>query len=35
MFCGGKADATNPADPLYCRYVWSVDKGDVRIYGAG
>ena len=33
-FCGGKADATDPKDPLYCPYVWNVDKGDIRIYGA-
>jgi hypothetical protein len=34
-FCGGKADVTDPSDPLYCPYVWSVDKGDIRIFGAG
>ena len=32
-FCGGKADVTDPNDPMYCPYVWSVDKGDIRIYG--
>ena len=31
-FCGGKADVTDPNAPLYCPYVWKVDKGDIRIY---
>jgi hypothetical protein len=31
-FCGGKADVTDPNDPLYCPYVWKVEKGDIRIY---
>jgi len=31
-FCGGKADTTDPNDPLYCPYVWKVDKGDIRIH---
>ena len=31
-FCGGKADVTAVNDPLYCPYVWKVDKGDIRIW---
>ena len=31
-FCGGKADVTVVTDPLYCPYVWKVDKGDIRIW---
>lgn len=31
-FCGGKADVIDPSAPLYCPYVWTVDKGDIRIY---
>ena len=30
-FCGGKADVTDPNDPLYFPYVWRVEKGDIRI----
>jgi hypothetical protein len=31
-FCGGKADVTDPNDPLYCPYIWKVEKGDIRIF---
>ena len=31
-FCGGKADVTTVNDPLYCPYVWKVDKGNIRIW---
>jgi hypothetical protein len=31
-FCGGKADVTAVTDPLYCPYVWKVDKGNIRIW---
>lgn len=31
-FCGGKADAIDPSDPMYCPFVYRVDKGDIRIY---
>jgi hypothetical protein len=31
-FCGGKADVTDPNAPLYCPYVWTVEKGDIRTY---
>jgi hypothetical protein len=31
-FCGGKADVTDPSQPLYCPYVYKIDKGDIRIY---
>jgi hypothetical protein len=31
-FCGGKADVTAVNDPLYCPYVWKVDKGNIRIW---
>ena len=31
-FCGGKADVSDPNQPDYCPYVWSVEKGDIRIY---
>ena len=31
-FCGGRADVSDPSDPMYCPYVYTVDKGDIRIY---
>jgi len=31
-FCGGRADVTAVNDPLYCPYVWQVDKGNIRIW---
>jgi hypothetical protein len=31
-FCGGNADVTDVHDPLYCPYVWKVDKGNIRIW---
>jgi hypothetical protein len=31
-FCGGDADVTSPTDPMYCPYVWNVDKGNIRIW---
>ena len=31
-FCGGKADVTALNDPMYCPYVWKVDKGNIRIW---
>jgi hypothetical protein len=31
-FCGGSADVTSPTDPMYCPYVWNVDKGNIRIW---
>jgi len=31
-FCGGHADVTAVDDPLYCPYVWKVDKGNIRIW---
>jgi hypothetical protein len=34
-FCGGKADVTNPIDPMYCPYSFKVEKGDIRIYSGG
>jgi hypothetical protein len=31
-FCGGHAEVTTISDPLYCPYVWKVDKGNIRIW---
>jgi hypothetical protein len=30
--CGGSADVTDPANSQYCPFVFSVTKGDIRIW---
>jgi hypothetical protein len=30
--CRGNADVTVVTDPMYCPYIWNVDKGNIRIW---